>query len=531
MDKKEIWISPEPVLELRNISKVYGNGVYANKNICFSVAAGEIHALVGENGAGKSTLMKVLFGMEKPDQGEILVRGKPVVFHSPQEAMALGIGMVHQHFKLVESLTITENVVMGYEPVKRGLIDARAAREKVEAFGKIFDLKEDLGTPIEKLPVGTRQKVEIIKAMYRGARILILDEPTAVLTPQETEELFRQLKELKKEGFTVIFISHKLREVKELSDRISVMRRGELITTKDTAEVSEQEISGLMVGSSYSKELEKKKAQPGEEILRVREVTAEGVNGKNLVDAVSFSVRAGEIVGIAGVEGNGQNELIEMITGLRPVRKGQVFMGEWEVAKASIRERRELGMSYIPSDRMETGLAVTMPIYENLIAVKMENPDLYQRGLLSKRKIQKLSEHLVREYRIKCDSPDTEVQMLSGGNMQKVVVAREFTQNARLIIAEQPTRGIDIGAAGFIHKELLRRRDEGCGVLLVSADLEELYKLSDSILVLYDGSFSAYIKEPESVSEKELGEYMLGVRRQPEEEIKEAYHEKEKSVV
>lgn len=523
--------SPQTILELKDISKVYGNGVYANKSINFSVAEGEIHALVGENGAGKSTLMKILFGMEKPSQGEILFKGEKVIFHSPQDAMKLGIGMVHQHFKLVDSLSITENAAMGYEPLKHGLIDRKAAREKVAEISKVFELKEDLDTPVEKLPVGTKQKVEIIKAMYRGARILILDEPTAVLTPQETEELFEQLKKLKTEGYTVIFISHKLREVKEISDRISVMRKGRMIDTVMTADVNEQQISSLMMGSSYSKELEKKKAEPKEVVLRVEGLTAIGVNQKKLVNNVNFTVRAGEIVGIAGVEGNGQNELIEMIVGLRKNDGGMVQIRGKDMTRSSIQARREQGMSYIPSDRMEVGLAVTMPIRDNLIATKLNDRAMYKNHLLSIKKTKEQSERWIKEYLVKCDSPDTEIRMLSGGNMQKVVVAREFTQNAKLIIAEQPTRGIDVGAAKFIHEELIRRRDEACAVLLVSADLEELYRLSDSILVMYDGEFSAYIPNPEQVTEHELGNYMLGIHKQTEAEIKEAYHEEEKSAV
>lgn len=520
-----------PVLEMRNISKVYGNGVYANRGVSFAVKKGEIHALVGENGAGKSTLMKVLFGMEKADQGEILLNGEKKVFHSPQDAMAMGIGMVHQHFKLVDSLSITENVIMGYEPMRRGFIDRQTAAQKVAGICKIFELKEDLDTPVRKLPVGTKQKVEIVKAMYRGARILILDEPTAVLTPQETEELFKQLKKLKQEGYTVIFISHKLREVKEISDRVSIMRRGQMIDTVSTEDVTEKEISSMMVGANYNKELAKKEAVPGEVMLEIKGLTAMGANHKKVVDEVSFTVRAGEIVGIAGVEGNGQNELIEMITGLRKVDEGSIRMMGSPVNRMSIQGRRDLGMTYIPSDRMEVGLAVSMTVGENLISTKLKDKDLYRARLLSHKKTEELSEQLIREYLIKCDSPDTEVGMLSGGNMQKVVVAREFTQDARLIIAEQPTRGIDVGAAKFIHEQLVKLRDAHCAVLLVSADLEELYQLSDSILVMYDGGFSAYIKDPSEVSENELGTYMLGVNRQTDAQIEEAYYEEEKSAV
>ena len=521
----------KPILEMRQISKVYGNGVYANQQVSLSVNKGEIHALVGENGAGKSTLRKILFGMEKPDQGEIVLEGRIETFRSPQDAIARGIGMVHQHFKLVDSLTVTENVTMGYEPVKRGFIDRKMAKEKVSKIAELFELQDDLDTATGKLPVGIKQKVEIIKALYRGAQILILDEPTAVLTPQETEELFDQLMKLKSRGYTVIFISHKLREVKQISDRISIMRQGKMIDTVDTDGITEQEISSRMVGANYSKNLAKKAAEPKEVLLQVKNLTAVGMNKKEVVNDVSFSVRAGEITGIAGVEGNGQNELIQMITGLRKIDRGSVCVMGRDTAKLSIQELRELGMSYIPSDRMEDGLAVSMSIGENLISTKLKDRRLYRHHMLSKKKIRDMADELIRDYRIKCDSQETPVSMLSGGNMQKVVVAREFTQQARLIIAEQPTRGIDVGAAKFIHEELIRLRDENCAVLLVTADLEELYQLSDHILVMYDGRFSAYFPEPDQVSETELGNYMLGVKLQSETEIRRGCHEEEKSAV
>lgn len=518
------------ILEMNHISKVYGNGVYANKDISFSVREGEIHALVGENGAGKSTLMKILFGMERPSQGGILLRGETVLFHTPQDAMAVGIGMVHQHFKLVGSMNVTENVILGYEPMWKGLINSKKAKEKVAEFSEIFQLKEVLDLPVSKLPVGTKQKVEIVKALYRGAKILILDEPTAVLTPQETAELFTQLKKLKKQGFTVIFISHKLREVKEISDRISIMRKGELIDTLNTADVNEEEISAKMVGSNYSAKLAKKPMELKETVLRVRDLSAKGYGGKNIVNNVSFTVRSGEIVGVAGVEGNGQSELIELLAGLLLTKEGSIHMLDRDTKGMSVRDLRDLGMSYIPSDRMSVGLATSMSIEENLITTKLEDKTLYRNHLLSKKYTRRLAARLVKEYMIKCDSPQTEVNMLSGGNMQKVVVAREFTQGAKMILAEQPTRGIDVGAAKFIYEELLRLRDEGCAILLVSADMEELYKLSDRILVMYDGEISAYFKDPKEITENELGFFMLGVQKQTAKEIEEAYVEDQEHV-
>ncbi|PWM44020.1 MAG: ABC transporter ATP-binding protein [Clostridiales bacterium] len=512
------------ILQMREISKVYGNGIYANRLVNFSVCEGEIHALVGENGAGKSTLMKILYGLEKPDNGEILFRGEPVKFQSPQDAMAIGIGMVHQHFMLVDSLTVTENVILGYEPKKGLFIDKKTAKEKVIELSESFDLKIDPNIPIKELAVGVKQKVEIIKALYRGAKILILDEPTAVLTPQETVELFAQLKKLKENGFTVIFISHKLREVKEISDRISIMRKGEMVQTVNTVDVSEREISELMVGGGFSGDINKSKADPKENLLEVKDVAWKDANKMPVVDGITFSVRAGEIVGIAGVEGNGQNELIEMITGLKKPDSGEINMLGHSTKGKRIRELRKYGMSYIPSDRMTLGIASGMSIENNIISAKLEDKSLYKFKLFNKNKITGMSKKLVKEFLIKCGSEKTEVGMLSGGNMQKVVVAREFTQNSKLIIAEQPTRGIDVGAAEFIHKKLVELRDSGCAVLLVSADLEELTKLSDSIVVVYNGKISAYIDDVPSVSEMDLGHYMLGVKKQTDEEIGGAYH-------
>lgn len=514
------------LLEMREISKIYGNGVYANKKISFSIRKGEIHALVGENGAGKSTLMKILFGLEKPDHGELILAGETQNFQSPQDAMAKGIGMVHQHFMLVESFSVRENIALGYEPVKKGFVDKKEAKKKVLELSEKFNMKINPDSIVRDLSVGLKQKVEILKALYRGAKILILDEPTAVLTPQETTELFVQLKNLKDQGFTVIFITHKLREVKEISDRISVMRAGKMITTVNTADVTESEISALMMGTQYSSALDKNKAEPKECILQVSDVKHIDSDKKTVVDGVSFTVRAGEIVGIAGVEGNGQNELIELITNLIKKDSGKITMFGKDTKGKHIGKLRELGLAYIPSDRMTLGITKQMSIEDNLITTKLKSSEIYNKfKLLDSKAIRKLSNKLVKEYLVKCKSPLTELEMLSGGNMQKVVVAREFTQeNVKLIIAEQPTRGIDVGAAKFIHEKLVELRDAGCAVLLISADLEELYKLSDSMLVIYDGKLSAYFEEPSKISEQELGKYMLGVETQSDEEIRRAYH-------
>ncbi len=514
------------LLEMREISKIYGNGVYANQKISFSIKKGEIHALVGENGAGKSTLMKILFGLEKPDHGELILNGETQNFQSPQDAMVKGIGMVHQHFMLVDSFTVRENIALGYEPVKNGFIDKKEAKNKVKELSEKFNMKINPDSIVRDLSVGLKQKVEILKALYRGANILILDEPTAVLTPQETTELFVQLKNLKEQGFTVIFITHKLREVKEISDRISVMRSGKMITTVNTCDVTESEISALMMGTQYSSALDKSVAKPKECLLQVDDVRRVDSDKKAVVDGVSFTVRAGEIVGIAGVEGNGQNELIEIITNLIKRDSGDINMFGIDTKGKHIGELRKLGLAYIPSDRMTLGITKQMSIEENLITTKLKSSEIYNKfKLLDSKAIRKLSQKLVKEYLVKCKSPLTELEMLSGGNMQKVVVAREFTQqNVKLIIAEQPTRGIDVGAAKFIHEKLVELRDAGCAVILVSADLEELYKLSDSMLVIYDGKISAYFEDPSKVSEQQLGKYMLGVETQSEEEVRRAYH-------
>lgn len=513
------------LLELKGICKIYGNGIYANRNVNFSVEAGEIHALVGENGAGKSTLMKIIYGMERPDMGQIFLNGKAVQFASPQDAMRMSIGMVHQHFMLVESLSIVENVALGFEPSSFGFIHRAQARQKVLEIMKLFDLDVDPDTRVSDLAVGLKQKVEIIKALYRGANILILDEPTAVLTPQETAELFARLKQLRERGYTVIFISHKLREVVELCDRISVMRRGEMVACVGAREVTQQTLSSMMMGANYSEKLDKAPPRPGEVRLRIREAVCVNRFGKNVVDGVSLTVRSGEILGVAGVEGNGQNELVEMVFGLRRPSAGLVEALGRDVSQMSIRQIRRMGVSYIPADRMTLGLAKTMSIEDNIIATKLDRRDLYRGGLLSARRTRALSTALVEEFLVKCSGPQSEVEMLSGGNMQKVVAAREFSSQVRLFVVEQPSRGIDVGAARFLHEKLLAMRDAGCAILLVSADLEELFKLSDSAIVLYEGRIGAYFPDLSQVTETEIGQYMLGVKAQSSQQIGRAYHE------
>ncbi|MCD9023595.1 ABC transporter ATP-binding protein [Cohnella silvisoli] len=512
------------LLEMRNITKVYPNGVLANRNVNFALREGEIHAVVGENGAGKSTLMKMMFGMEEPSEGEIIVRGETVKLHSPQDAIDRGIGMVHQHFMLVPSFTVAENMVLGMEPKKGlGIHYDEAARMTLELSRK-YNLTVDPHAKVEHLSVGMKQKVEILKALIRGAKILILDEPTAVLTPQETEELFRELKGLRAEGHTIVFISHKLKEVKEICDRITIMRSGRTEGVFDTNSVTEKEISRLMVGRDVVLKYEKDMKPYGEPILQVKNVSSGDEQGKQVLSRVQFSVRAGEIVGIAGVEGNGQAQLVEVLTGSLPASSGMVLISGKDIAANNIREIRKMGVSYIPEDRMRQGAAKEASISDNLISTRYRSKEWNKRGFMDGRKIRKLVDDLISDYKVKCSGPAQEIGMLSGGNMQKVVVARECSTNPKLLIAEQPTRGVDIGAAQFIHQKLIEMRQEGCAIVLVSADLNEIMELSDTLLVMYGGEVVAYIDRPSEVSEEELGLYMLGLQKQSEEEVRRASH-------
>lgn len=510
---------PEEILLMDKITKVYPNGFVANKDVTLSINKGEIHALVGENGAGKSTLMKVLFGIEQPEEGKIYIKGKEVKINNPLEAIANGVGMVHQHFMLVPSLTVAENVVLGMEPKKNGLFDfEEAVRITEEAVNK-YNLKVSVRAKVEDLPVGFKQKVEIIKALVRGAEILILDEPTAVLTPQETAELFVELKNLRDQGHTIVFISHKLNEIKELCDRLTVLRLGKSVGKAIVADVTEQEISKMMVGRDVVLKVEKTKAEPKETVLKVRDLRIASDTGRTIVDNISFSVRKGEILGVAGVEGNGQSQISEAITGLLGFQSGSITVNGVDVKGKSIRQIREMGVSHVSEDRMTYGVAATSGVKDNVISDRYYKKEFNKGVLMDKKKIEDLSDRLIKEFLIKCDDRDRAVKMLSGGNMQKVVVAREFSNNPKLVIANQPTRGIDVGATEFIRKRLVELRDEGTAVLLISADLNEVLELSDSLIVMNEGHIAAYIPDASSISDMELGEYMLGVKKQTPEEI------------
>lgn len=507
------------LLVMKNITKVYGNGVLANENIDFSLAKGEIHALIGENGAGKSTLMKILFGIERADRGQVYLNGKQVEFNSPNDAIKSGIGMVHQHFKLVDLFTVSDNVILGAEPKTGIMIKQKEALTKVQELSDKYHFDLDPREKIENLSVGKKQKVEILKTLYRGAQLIILDEPTAVLTPQETRELFDQLKQLRNDGHTIVFISHHLSEVLELTDRVTVMRAGKLVGVYETEGLTEQDLSRLMVGRDVILNLEKAKAKPKETVLKIEDLTYTNENGKKLVDDVSLSVRNGEILGIAGLEGSGQSQLVEMISGLRKVQQGKIYLMDEEIQGEKIADIRDRGLSYIPEDRMKFGATKTASIKENLISNIYKKPKVSGKLFIDDKKVNEVADQLIKEYLVKCKSSSVPIGMLSGGNMQKVVVAREFSAEPKLLIAEQPTRGVDVGAIEFIHKKLVEIRDEGTAVLLITADLNEALELSDSVIVMRHGRMVAYFENSDNLTEEELGFYMLGVKKQTEEEI------------
>jgi ABC-type uncharacterized transport system ATPase subunit len=524
------------VLRMEGITKIYGNGILANDSVDFSLREGEIHALMGENGAGKSTLMNILFGMQQPTAGKIILRGKEVQIRSSAEALAMGIGMVHQHFMLVPSLTVTENLILGNAPRKGILIDSAKARQTVVELSQKYHFNLNPDARVKDLSVGSKQQLEILKALYRGAQILILDEPTAVLTPQETEKLFEQLKLLRDNGHVLVFISHKIREVVEICDRVTIMRAGrsvgvynvhgdEILGTKD---ITEDEISRLMVGRDAVLEIDKQEVEPGKVVLHAEKVFNVDDEGKVRVNNVSFSVRQGEILGVAGVEGNGQTELIAMLTGMMPMDAGDVKINKKSIKGKSLREIRSDMLAYIPQDRLTYGVTAGMDIMNNVIPFLMNDRKYVDKGVLKVKKLRGLADEAAKDFMVKCDSSDQIVSMLSGGNMQKVVVGRELSSKTRhpvpLVVADQPSRGIDIGATKFIHRKLLEMRSAGTAILLISADLNEILELSDSVIVLYDGQIVGYFPDTRELAEQELGQYMLGIKVQSPEEVKGVCH-------
>ncbi len=500
-------MSEAPALELRHITKRFGTLV-ANRSVDFDVNKGEIHALLGENGAGKSTLMNVLYGLHQPDEGEIRLDGEPVKIDSPRRAIGLGIGMVHQHFMLVPVMTVAENLVLGAEPRSGILLDYKTASARVRELSERFGLAVDPEARVQDLGVGAQQRVEILRALFRGAKVLVLDEPTAVLTAQESQDLFEVLRTLKAEGTAIVFISHKLNEVLDVADRITVLRRGEKIDTVPGEGATERSLARLMVGRDVLLHVEKSETTAGEPLLEVRGLSARDDRGLPAVRDVSFEVRAGEIVGLAGVDANGQSELIETIVGLRRPDAGRIMVAGTDVTNASPRQTLEAGVSHIAEDRRRRGLVLEFDLAENICLREYRKPSMSRHGWLSPKKMADRARGLLKEFDVRGGDCDTRAGSLSGGNQQKVVIAREIAAEPRVMIAAQPTRGLDVGAIEFVHRRLVEERDQGRAVLLVSLEMEEIRSLSDRVLVIYEGEIVAEM--PPSASEEDFGLVMTG---------------------
>lgn len=499
-----------PVLELRGITKQFP-GVLANDHIDLTLQEGEIHALLGENGAGKTTLMNILYGLYQPTEGEIIVRGKPVQVYSPGDAIANGIGMVHQHFMLIPVFTVTENVMLGEETTRPGgVLDRQAAAARVRAISQQYGLAVNPDSYVRDLPVGVQQRVEIIKLLYRDADILIFDEPTAVLTPQEADELFEIMRSLARQGKSIIFITHKLREVLDVADHITVIRRGKVVGSVKPDEADQNLLAAMMVGRSVQLELEKSPAEPGEVVFTVQDLVVADRTRQVTVDGVSFDVREGEVLGIAGVQGNGQTELVEAITGLREPVSGKITLLGTDITHASPRKVTELGSAHIPEDRQRDGLILPFPVAENLVLNMYYRPP-YARGVVIDEKV--VLENALREieaFDVRTPGPLTPVESLSGGNQQKVIVARELSRPIKFLVAAQPTRGLDVGSIEYIHQQILKRRDSGVAVLLVSTELDEILQLSDRIAVMFSGKIVAVVPAEEATKEY-IGLLMAGV--------------------
>lgn len=502
-----------PFIEFKNIVKIFPPDNVALNNISVDVHAGEIHSFIGENGAGKSTLMKTLFGLEKPSDGEIRINGERSCFSSPQEAVTHGIGMVHQELMLIQEYTVLENIVLGNEPRRGIFLHMNPARKKLDAIIAEFHFDIPLDEKVKNLSIAAQQKIEIVKLLYREVHTLILDEPTAVLAPQEADELFLLLERIKKEGKTVLFISHKLDEVLRISDRITVMRQGDHIWTKENKNLTKTDLARAMVGRDVLLKVDKTKAKPGGEVLSVDGLCVENasVPGKLSLDNVSFKVANGEIVGIAGVEGNGQYELVQSVMGLCP-STGEILLSGENISKADVRARRRR-IAYVSQDRKICGSSLTDSIEKNSLMTHhyVGNRLSGRFGLLSQKKCREFSCSIISSYQVLCQGSKSALGSLSGGNQQKVIVGREFSLDAPLLVVDQPVRGLDVGSIEYIHKRIVEKRDEGCAVLLVSADLDELFNLSDRILVLHKGHVAASL-DAGVTNKEEVGEYMLGVR-------------------
>lgn len=497
------------IIEMLNIRKEF-TGIIANDNITLQVKPGEIHALLGENGAGKSTLMSVLFGLYQPDGGMIKVRDKEVKITNPNIANDLGIGMVHQHFKLVHNFTVTENIILGRETVKNLKLDIQTASKRIEELSKRYKLSVDPYSKIEDITVGMQQRVEILKMLYRDAEILIFDEPTAVLTPQEIHELMSIMKQMAAEGKTILVITHKLKEIKAVADRCTVIRKGKSIATVDVKDTSEEKMAELMVGRHVNFKVDKQEAKVGEEIFKVENLNVMSHRGLPAVKNISFSAKKGEILGIAGVEGNGQTELIEAITGLTKAESGKIFIGDKEITSLPVRKRNEVGLGHIPEDRHKYGLVLDFTLEDNLILENYYSEPFSKFGILNRDKIRKYSQELIEQFDVRsAQGPFTKARSMSGGNQQKAIIAREVDKSPTVMVVAQPTRGLDVGAIEYIHKRLIQERDNGKTILLFSLELDEILNLSDRIAVMYEGEI-VDIVDAEKTNENELGLMMAG---------------------
>ena len=503
------------IIEMLDITKEFP-GIKANDNVTLQIRKGEVHALLGENGAGKSTLMSVLFGLYQPDGGCIKVRGKEVKINNPLDANALGIGMVHQHFKLVHNFTVLQNIVLGKEDTHGGFLEMKKARKKVMELSEKYHLSVDPDAKIQDITVSMQQRVEILKMLYRDNEILIFDEPTAVLTPQEIDELMSIMKELVSEGKSIIFITHKLNEIKAVADRCSVLRRGRYIGTVDVASTDKEALSEMMVGHKVQLTVEKKEATPGDVVLDVQNLVVKDKkqgHSKDVIKNVSIQVRKGEIVCIAGIDGNGQTELVEAVTGMIKADEGTLTLNGKDVTKESIRYRNTHGMSHIPEDRHKHGLVLDYSLEDNLVLQDYFEPRFQNHGFIKHAEVEKYAKDLIEEYDIRSgQGVDTITRSMSGGNQQKAIIARELTKKHDLLVAVQPTRGLDVGAIEFIHKQIVKERDEGAAVLLVSLELEEVMNLSDRILVIYEGEIVGELN-PKTTTIQELGLYMAGSKK------------------
>ncbi|AXI31006.1 heme ABC transporter ATP-binding protein [Priestia megaterium] len=502
----------EYVIEMLDIRKEFP-GIVANDNITLQVKKGEIHALLGENGAGKSTLMNVLFGLYQPEKGQIRVNGQEVKITDPNVANDLGIGMVHQHFMLVQNFTVTENIILGNEPTRTGKINIKKAAQDIQELSNQYGLSVDPSAKIQDISVGMQQRVEILKTLYRGADILIFDEPTAALTPQEITELIQIMKKLIQEGKSIILITHKLKEIMSVCDRCTIIRKGVGVGTVNVKETNPDELAALMVGREVHFKTEKKTATPREAVLTIKELVVEDSRGVEAVSSLDLSVRAGEIVGIAGVDGNGQTELIEAITGLRKIKSGSITLKNQELSTLSTRKITESGVGHIPQDRHKHGLVLDYTIGENIGLQTYYQKPMSKSGILNYKEMYKKAKELIAEYDVRTPSEYTQARSLSGGNQQKAIIAREVDRSPELLIAAQPTRGLDVGAIEFIHKKLIEERDKGRAVLLISLELDEVMNLSDRIAVIYEGKI-VDIVDPKETNEQELGLLMAGGTRE-----------------